>query len=156
MDLNFRYYTGGEYNPYANELRKAQKALVAEAVVEMRREGRKSERSLDELMPTLYAWPDYVVARSKDVFWRGERDLSIDREASERAVEALWKEAGERNEIGRFLKETEAPEGAKAQCYYMAMDYMRKSPHDKSVDFRLYLSEAVEKVARYTLEAFEG
>lgn len=157
MEMSYKFYEGSDRNPYEKELLEARKALVDEAVLVMKQEAEAGEEGmpLTLIMPTLEAWPDYVVARSKDAFWHGEKDFARDAVANAQVAEGLWREANANDEVGVFLKDIDADENSKALCYYLAMDYARKCPSDKVVDFRLYFTEAVQKIAKYTLEAYE-
>lgn len=154
MTIKYRYYFGGEYNPYDKEWEEAYGKLTEEReIVDPR-----NEKPLVEVMPTLDSWADFVIAKSKSTFWLMERDICKSRENREEDVFEIWEEAVQKGKVGEWLKESEAEESAKAVCYYMSLQYERFCPGDYTVDFRLYLSESGKAEGRevISLEPYVG
>lgn len=153
MQLQFRFFGGGDFNPYEIDEQEAYKRLNEERKV---RDPDKQEPTW-EIFPTLDSYADYVIAHSKSVFWKYEKDLALDADGNALLIEDMWNDALRRREVGEFLLKVDGDESVKATCYYMAVDYNRVNPLDKSVDFRLYFTEkGVYGGELPTLEAYDG
>lgn len=148
MTLRYRYYEGGDYNPFRKERDKAYSRLTEERVlVDPYR-----ERPTEEIFPRLDGWPDYVIAESRNTFWEMERNVAKSGEDAADRVEALWREEIGSGGIGEWLKKVEADETEKALALYMASMYRQFNPEDNTVDFRLYFTESLKG---HSLEATE-
>lgn len=153
MQLQFRFFGGGDFNPYENDEKEAFKRLDKERLVK----DPEKQLPLWEVFPTLDSYPDFVIARSKSVFWKYEKDLALDPDGNSILIEDMWKDAMRRREVGEFLLKIDGDESTKAICYYMAVDFHRTNPLDQSVDFRLYFTEkGIYGGEHHTLEAYEG
>jgi hypothetical protein len=155
MTIKYRYYFGGEYNPYQRELEEVYRRLTEERVIV----DPQNERALKEVLPTLDSWADFVLSKSKATFWVMEWDIRRGGEYKEEEVYDVWVTAVQEGLVGEWLKEAEAEESAKAVCYYMSLQYERFCPGDYTVDFRLYLSESGKAEGReevISLEPYVG
>lgn len=151
------FFYGGDWNPFAKEAETAYKKLTEE-----RRIADPSNEMPDgKVFPKLDSWPDYVIAESKSTFWKMERAISRNSEAKATEIETLWKEAQSQNKVDKWLESVEADEAEKAMCFYMRSLHELFAPNDKSVDFRLYITESgiVQRPnvpEGFSLEAYEG
>ena len=143
MQLKFKYFFGGDWNPYEDEEKEAFMRLAYERKVKDPDKEMKDEK----LLPNLDSWPDYVLAASKSAFWSFERAICEDDVQKAIDVESLWLDAKSARAVGDFLKEADAEEVEKAMCYYMATLFHRSNPTNYVVDFRLYLTEKAEVYA---------
>ena len=155
MQLKYRFYFGGNHNPFAKETDVAYARLTDERLA-VDPEGNKAPR---EVFPTLDSWADYLVANSKSVFWQMERAVckGADKESE---IEEFWEEAKRDGRVGEWLKRAEADESEKALCLYMATLHRGFCPEDNTVDFRYYLAPAsrVENpnyIEGFSLEAYD-
>ena len=139
MQLQDRFYYGGEWNPHAKP---AEDAFVRLSEERKSRDP-NNERPLKEILPELDSWPDYLLAHSLSVFWLMEKAIAQNELAMSTEIEDLWNNLGNKKWYGEWLKEAEADEPSKAMCLYMAMLHERFAPDDFTVDFRLYLSEGM-------------
>ena len=154
MEMQFRFFYGGDWNPYESGLTEAMRHLTEERLaVDPNR-----ETPMWEIFPKLRSYPDYVLALSKSTFWRYERDLALDPIGNMVQIEDMWNEAVSKGEIGTFIKDVEAPEVEKALCYWMACDYFRSAGDAGPVDFRLYFSQGqdIGGASTISLEPYEG
>ena len=138
MQLKYKYFFGGDWNPYEKEAEVALKHLVEERSIK----DPKKEKPNREILPKLDSWPDYVLAASKSAFWQGERDVCHNEAQKTVEIEDLWRDATETRSIGGFIKDVEADEVEKAMCYYLASLFHRFDPDNYVVDFRLYFTES--------------
>lgn len=137
MQLKYKYYRGGEWNPFDKEAMEAYKKLSEER----RLKDPSGTRRLDAVFPTLDSWPDYVLGASKSTFWQMERAVCRSEGDKSIEIEEMWHNAVSRGMVGEWLKKADADESEKGLCYYMASLYEKFNPNDKVVDFRLYFSE---------------
>lgn len=153
MQMRYRYYSGGDYDEYAVEAKRAYENLVKERLLL----DPERRRSAIEVMPSLDGWAEYVQAISKSIFWQYERNVSIGGLALAERIERMWTEAEERHLLGEFLEESDAEDVEKALCYYMASDFYRCHPDDRIVDFRLYFYSGALKDGGgiFSLEPYE-
>lgn len=150
MQIRYKFYRGGDINPF----QKAYDEAYAKITDERERADPNKEQDINELFPKLDSWPDYVLAHSLCVFWKMERDISISGIDKAEEIEELWDEAKSSGTIGEWLKLSEAEESEKAMCFYMASLYRQYDPNSKSVDFRLYISETIDKDTGTTVQGF--
>ena len=137
MEMQFRFFYGGDWNPYETGVAESLRHITEERLaVDPNR-----ERPLWEVLPTLRSFPDYVLSLSKSTFWRYERDLALDPVGNMVEIEDMWNDAVAKREVGDFILRVEAPEVEKAMCYWMACDYYRSAGDAGPVDFRLYFSQ---------------
>lgn len=150
MQLTYKFYFGGDSNPFEREVEEAYGKLTAE------REAKDPdrERPVEELFPLLDSWADYLIANSKSVFWLMEKAIS--RNATEKSgeIEEFWEGAKRRGSIGEWLRESEADESTKAMCFYMASLHRVFDPIGNGVDFRYYISEGVKPGVSHNGEGF--
>ena len=137
MQLRYRFFRGGDRNPFQKEV-----DGVYDKITEERRnadpDGRKPLR---EVLPELDSWADYVVALSKSTFWQMERNVRRSRGETADKIEEFYRTAASERRLGDWLREAEADECEKALCYYIASQYYQFNPDDWVVDFRLYFTE---------------
>ena len=156
MQIRYKFYRGGEVNPFQKEYDEA----YAKITDERERVDPNRERSIGELFPRLDSWPDYVLSNSLYVFWKMEHDICVSGMDKVAEIEEIWDEAKSSGSVGEWLKMAEAEETEKAMCFYMASLYNQYNPDNKAVDFRLYISEKIDKhtgtvVQGYSLEPYE-
>ena len=156
MHIKYKFFRGGDVNPFEKELNEAYSKITEE------REMADPEKELPvgEIFPKLESWPDYVLAHSLFVFWQMERAVSKGGLDKAREIEDIWHDAKDSGSIGEWLRESEADDSEKAMCYYMASLYNQNNPNNRSVDFRLYISETLDKnsgtvVQGFSLEPYE-
>jgi hypothetical protein len=137
MKIKYRYYFGGDSNPYESMELEVYSRLTEEREIA----DPTNEKPLSDVFPTLDSWADYVLAKSKATFWEMEKEISKRGEKGAEAVYELWKDASSSGRVGDWLKESEHDESEKAMCYYMGALYEQFCPGDITVDFRLYLTE---------------
>lgn len=138
MTLKYRYFFGGDYNPFRKERDDAYSKLTDEA----RLSDPDGERPVEELFPKLDSWPDYLIAESKNTFWKIERAINHGGQDASERVENLWRKAVSEGFLGDWLKSVEADEAEKAMSLYMYSLHKQFDPNDFTVDFRLYFSES--------------
>lgn len=137
MELKYRFYNGGEKNPYLEGEGAAYKVLTAE----IGSAGGVGEKGFGAIAPKMDGWARYVIAKSKRVFWDMERDLRYGGGDTEAAVEEFWNDRGKSYRLGEWLKQVEVEDAERAMGLYMAWLYRRMNPMDVGVDFRLYFTE---------------
>ena len=157
MQLKYKCYDGGSYNPFKREAEDAYRKLTEERKIA---DGSNKEPT-EKVFPTLPSWPQYVIAESRSTFWQMER--AIGENASEKAgdIETIWKEAVGQKKVSKWLHDVEGDETEKAMCYYMELLHRRFIPNDISVDFRLYFSEGghakrIDLNDGFSLTPYEG
>ena len=156
MQLKYKYFAGGDWNPFEKEAQEALERLTEERLIK----DPEAQIPNKEILPTLHSWPDYVLASSKSVFWQGERDICHNEAQKTTEIEDLWREANETRSLGNFIKEVDADEVEKAIGYYLALLFHRFNPTNYVVDFRLYFTESnasyKDNGCLSSLEPFEG
>ena len=100
MTLKYRYFFGGDYNPFRKERDSAYAKLTDEAQLA----DPEGERPTETLFPMLDSWPDYIIAESKNTFWEMERDIYKSGSDSSDRIETFWNEAISNGSIGEWLK----------------------------------------------------
>ena len=137
MQLRYKFYFGGNYNPYEKEAEEAYAQLTKE------REAADPQKNtpLERIFPMLDGWADYLISNSKSVFWQMEKAISHDEENKASEIEELWEEGNRNGEVGEWLKKAKAEESTKALCYYMASLHNMFDPIGNAVDFRYYITE---------------
>lgn len=157
MQIKYKFYFGGDSNPYEKDRDEAYARLTEER----ERADPANEKPLRELFPQLDSWPDFLIANSKAVFWGMERGISRDQLAKSAEIELLWAEAKSEGRVGEWLKKSEADESTKAMCYFMEALRERFAPDDFTVDFRYYITEGSkprelsQDEQNFSLEAYE-
>ena len=156
MHLKYKFFRGGEINPFLKE----QEAAYSRITEEREIVDPNNELSVNEIFPKLESWPDYVLTNSLSVFWQMERAVSMAGINKADEIAEIWSEAKDKGSVGDWLKKSEADESEKAMCYYLASLYNQYNPDNKAVDFRLYISEKVDKssgsvVQGFSLEPYE-
>lgn len=156
MQIRYKFFRGGDVNPFQEDMDEAYSKITTER----EQVDPKKERSIGEVFPKLEAWPDYVLANSLYVFWQMERAISIGGIDKATEIADLWSEAKDSGSVGSWLRESEADDSVKAMCYYMASLYNQYDPNNKAVDFRLYISEEMDRgsgmvVQGFSLEPYE-
>lgn len=156
MQIQYKFYRGGDENPFQKEYDEAYSKITDER----EQADPDKEQNVDALFPRLDSWPDYVLSNSLYVFWKMEHDISMSGIDKAGEIEEIWNEAKSSGNVGEWLKLSEAEESEKAMCFYMASLYHQYDPDSKSVDFRLYISETIDKntgtvVQGYSLEPYE-
>jgi hypothetical protein len=156
MQLTYKFYFGGDFNPFEKEAEEAYGKLTEE------RETIDPEKvqPIEELFPTLDSWADYLIANSKSVFWQMERAICKNESAKSDEIEEFWEESKRSGNIGEWLKKSEANESTKAMCFYMASLHKAFDPIGNAVDFRYYISEGTKPRNShdgegFSLEAYE-
>ena len=157
MTLKYRYFFGGDYNPFRKERDSAYAKLTDEA----RLSDPEGERPTETLFPMLDSWPDYLIAESKNTFWEMERDIYKSGADSSDRIETFWNEAISNGSIGEWLKKAEADEAEKAIALYMATMHRQFNKEDNTVDFRLYFTESsagksLEGSEEFNINPYEG
>ena len=156
MQIKYRFFFGGEQNPYEKEYEETYSRITEE------REhiANDAEGEISEVFPKLQSWPNFVLVHSKFVFWKMEYDICKSGINKAEEILKLWEEAKLSGTIGKWLKELEEDENGKAMCYYMASLYNLFNPLDKSIDFRLYFTESPiknikEQESEFSLDPLE-
>ena len=157
MTLRYRYFFGGEYNPFCKE----RDAAYAKLTDEARLADPSGERRLDILFPQLDSWPDYLIAESKNTFWEMERAINHGGEDAAERIETFWNKAVSDGMIGGWLKDVEEDDSEKAMALYMYAMHRQFDPNDFTVDFRLYFSESnastsLEEIDDFNINPYEG
>ena len=157
MTLKYRYFMGGEYNPFREDRDRTYSRLTDEA----RLTDPDGERELEVLFPKLDSWPDFLIAESKNTFWEMEHDIFNSGEDISERVEMLWRDSVTNGRIGEWLKKAEADESDKAMALYMATQHQQFDQNDFTVDFRLYFTESkegksLEEKEEFYLNPYEG
>lgn len=150
MQLKYKFYFGGDNNPFTEEVDAAYEKLTdqRDSVDPMK------EKPLDQVFPELDAWPDYLIANSKSVFWQMERDICKNEREKAVEIEEFWEEAKRNGDVGEWLKASEADESTKAMCFYMAALYKTFDTTGHMVDFRYYISEGRKPMTSHDGEGF--
>ena len=157
MQLKYKFYYGGNQNPFKQEAEDAYRKLSEERKIA---DGDNVEPT-EKVFPTLASWPQYVIAESKSTFWQMERAIGMNAEAKAGEVETIWREAVGQRKVDRWILSAEGDETEKAMCYYIKVLHGMFAPNDRTVDFRLYFSEG-GKAKRldidegFTLSPYEG
>ena len=156
MEIRYKFFNGGDENPFRKELDEAYSKITEEREIA----DPNREKPIEDIFPRLESWPDYVLANSLFVFWQMERAVSLSGIDKAEEIEEIWQNAKDSRSIGEWLIESEADESEKALCYYMASLYNQYNPNNKAVDFRLYISEELDKnrgivVQGFSLEPYE-
>ena len=156
MQLRYKFYFGGEFNPFEQEAEEAYAKLTEER--ENADPGK--EKPVEEVFPTLDSWADYLIANSKSVFWQMERAICKDETNKAGEIELFWAESTRDGDVGEWLKKSEADEATKAMCFYMASLHRAFDPIGDAVDFRYYITEGLNPrtsndITGFSLEAYE-
>lgn len=156
MQLTYKFYLGGDANPFIEEAKAAYEKLTAER----ERADPGKEKPLEEVFPTLDSWADYLISNSKSVFWEMERAICKNESQKASEIEEFWEEAQRNGDVGEWLKKSEADESTKAMCFYMASLHRAFDPNDSTVDFRYYISEGMkphnsDEGETFSLEPYE-
>lgn len=141
MELRYKFFRGGDWNPYEKETKECFKKLVDEQEV------KGLEGDLSKIWPGLDNWPDYLIAHSKSVFWQLEQNICHYSPGKAEDIYNVWKRAEEAGDLNEWYKTVEADETSKAMCYYMEKVYSLFDPKDITVDFRLYFTLGMEAKA---------
>lgn len=157
MQLKYKFFYGGNHNPFKKEAEDAYRKLSEERKIA----DRGNVQPTEKVLPTLSSWPQYVIAESKSTFWQMERAVGINAEAKAEEVETVWKEALGERKVDRWILSAEGDETEKAMCYYIKTVHGMFAPGDKTVDFRLYFSEGGDGKRMnaddgFTLTPYEG
>ena len=137
MQLKYKYFYGGDWNPFGKEADEAYRRLSEERKLA----DPQNEMPVEKVFPKLDSWPQYVISESKSTFWKMERSIANDAEAKSQEVETIWKEALGQKKVEKWIIDVEGDETEKAMCYYIKVLHGMFSPNDRTVDFRLYFSE---------------
>lgn len=157
MQLKYKYFYGGDWNPYKKDAEAAYRRLSEERKIA----DPGNEQPTEKIFPTLDSWPDYVIAESKNTFWLMERAIGKNPQPKVQGIEDVWHEALTERKVDKWLLTVEGDETEKAMCYYMQVLHGMFSPNDRTVDFRLYFSEGGEGKRLnieegFTLTPYEG
>lgn len=150
MQLTYKFYFGGDNNPFSKETDAAYEKLTEEREVA----DPEKEKPLSEVFPTLDSWADYLISNSKSVFWEMERAICKNESQKASEIEEYWEEAQRNGDVGEWLKKSEADESTKAMCFYMASLHRAFDPDDSAVDFRFYISEGMKPRSSHDGEGF--
>jgi hypothetical protein len=150
MQLKYRYFYGGDWNPFAKE---------ADAAYVKLSEERKladpgNNLPVEKVFPSLDSWPEYVIAESKSTFWKLERSIGKHSDGKTQDIEDVWKEALALRKVEKWILDAEGDESEKALCYYIKVLHGMFAPGDRTVDFRLYFSEGGEAMRLDSGEGF--
>ena len=137
MQLKYKFYYGGNHNPFKREAEEAYRKLSEERKIA----DRGNVQPTEKMFPTLSSWPQYVIAESKSTFWQMERAIGINADAKAREIEIIWQEALNHGKVDKWILSAEGDETEKAMCYYIKVQHGMFVPDDITVDFRLYFSE---------------
>ena len=138
MELKYRYFFGGDWNPFGKEVDGFYDKLTQEREIK----DPNHEKPIAKILPELDSWSDYVVAESKSTFWKMERNICKYENDAVQFIEDFWNKALREHRVGEWLKQSEADDSEKAICFYMATLHRRFNPHDNTVDFRLYFTQS--------------
>lgn len=157
MQLKYRYFYGGDWNPFKKEVEEAYRKLSEERKIA----DPENRMPIDKVFPSLSSWPEYVISESKSTFWQMERAIGKHAEEKAQEIEGIWGEALSQKKVERWILEAQGDETEKAMCYYMKILHGMFSPKDKTVDFRLYFSEGgkakrIDTDDGFTLTPYEG
>jgi hypothetical protein len=150
MQLKYKFYFGGDHNPFQKEVDAAYEKITEERETI----DPNKERPIEEVFPLLDSWPDYLIANSKSVFWLMERAICRDESQKAGEIEEFWEEARRNGNVGEWLMKSEADESTKAMCYYMASLHRAFDPIGNAVDFRFYVSEGRQPSTSHDGEGF--
>lgn len=151
MQLKYRFFFGGDRNPFEKTRAEAYARLTEERAIQ----DPEKTKPTDEVFPELDSWADYLIENSKSVFWQMERDICKNADSKADEIAELWKDAKSRGLIGSFLERSEADEASKAMCYYMAALHRQFSPNDITVDFRYYIAAGNVVSPKETMPQFD-
>ena len=157
MQLKYKYFYGGDRNPFQKEVADSYRKLSEERKIA----NPENDQPLEKLFPSLDSWPLYVIAESKSTFWKMERAIGKYADSKAHEVENVWKDAIGQGKVDKWIISAEGDETEKAMCYYIKVQHGLFSPNDKTVDFRLYFSEGGEAKRLdtndgFTLDPYEG
>lgn len=157
MQLKYKYFYGGNYNPYKKEVEESYRKLSEERKIA----DSNNLEPTEKVLPTLPSWPQYIISESKSTFWKMERAIGLNAEGKVNEIETIWREAKEKRNVDKWILDSEGDETEKAMCYYMKVLHGMFVPNDKTVDFRLYFSEGgiarrIDLDDGFTLEPYEG
>lgn len=137
MQLKYKYFAGGRWNPYAKEEKETYKKITEERRIA----DPMNEMPIDKVFPTLDSWAEYVIATSLSTFWKLEKEIGTCDEGKEEEIESIWKAALTNRQVPQWLLEVSGEEIEKAMCFYIMHLYKAFNPTDISVEFKLYFSE---------------
>ena len=157
MQLKYKFFYGGNRNPFLKEKEEAYRKLSEERKLADSGNAEPTEK----IFPTLPSWPLYVIAESKSTFWQMERAIGLNADAKATEIEAVWHEAVGQKKVDKWILSAEGDETEKAMCYYIKVLHGMFSPTDRTVDFRLYFSEGwkakrIDTNDGFTLTPYEG
>ncbi|MBO6031748.1 MAG: hypothetical protein J6Q22_09765 [Prevotella sp.] len=157
MQLKYKYFYGGDYNPYKKEAEEAYRKLTEERKIA----DPENMRPTEMVFPILDSWANYVIAESKSTFWQMERAIGLNSESKASEIETIWKEAVGERKVDKWIVSGDGDEAEKAICYYMKVVHGMFAPGDRTVDFRLYFSEGGESRRLdvgegFSLDPYEG
>lgn len=138
MQLKFRYFYGGDWNPFQKETAEVYKKLSEERKLV----DPMNEEPTDKVLPNLQSWAEYVILESKSTFWKMERDVGKYAEEKTHGIEVVWGDALSQHKVDKWILDAEGDETEKALCYYMKVLHGMFAPNDRTVNFRLYFSES--------------
>lgn len=130
MELRLKFYHGGSWNPYIKDEQKAYEKVIKEKEVKP-----------DVLTSQLDAWPLYVAAHSKAVFWELEKYVAQFNPLIATSIWEMWERAKQEGRVGEWLFIAEGEESEKSLLYYLATKFAFFCPSDNTVEFKLYLTE---------------
>lgn len=157
MQLKYKFFYGGNRNPFLKEKEEAYRKLSEER--KLANSGNTDPT--EKIFPTLPSWPLYVIAESKSTFWQMERAIGLNAESKAEDIGVVWKEAVGQKKVDKWILSAEGDETEKAMCYYIKVLHGMFSPNDRTVDFRLYFSEGrkakrIDTNDGFTLTPYEG
>ena len=157
MQLKYKFFYGGNRNPFSKEKEEAYRKLSEERKLA----DSGNTGPTEKIFPTLPSWPLYVIAESKSTFWQMERAIGLNADAKATEIEAVWHEAVGQKKVDKWILSAEGDETEKAMCYYIKVLHGMFSPNDRTVDFRLYFSEGrkakrIDTNDGFTLTPYEG
>ena len=71
MQLKYKYFSGGRWNPYAKDEKETYKKITEERRIA----DPMNEMPIDKVYPTLDSWAEYVIATSLSTFWKLEKEI---------------------------------------------------------------------------------
>lgn len=137
MQLKYKFFYGGNYNPFEKEAEDSYRKLSEERKIA----DHDNIDPTEKVFSTLSSWPQYVIAESKSTFWLMERAIGINADAKAHEIEAIWTDAIGQGKVDKWILSAEGDETEKAMCYYIKVLHGMFAPNDRTVDFRLYFSE---------------
>lgn len=157
MQLKYKFFYGGNRNPFSKEKEEAYRKLSEERKLA----DSGNTEPTEKIFPTLPSWPLYVIAESKATFWQLERAIGLNADAKAAEIEIVWKEAVGKKKVEKWILSAEGDETEKAMCYYIKVLHGMFVPNDRTVDFRLYFSEGgkakrIDTNDGFTLTPYEG